>query len=133
MNPQNSSPEIARSEYQQPVVIEKNTTIQAYSPETELNHHIARGDFHSVVRNEAFLQKPADVQLDLLDDAVQRKTSRVREDYYELLRGGAEYWSAAMAASCEIQYLHRTHLKITAAKYDYLPRVLPNRGGFKPY
>lgn len=133
MSTQNNSPEIATAEEHQPVVIEKNTTIQAYSPEDELNNHIARGDYRSVVRSEAFLQKPADIQLDLLDDAVQRKASIVREDYYELLRAGEKHWSAAMAACSEIQYLRETHLRILDVKYEYLPRVLSSKGGFKPY
>ena len=116
---------------QQQVVINKQTSIQAFTPEEELKYLIERGDWELVLTSAAFLKRSPEGQAQTIKEAIGIRIDQLGETLYLLVNRGPDERAAAMGVLQRKRELEAIREEVLKKVYEQYPRVLSDEVGPK--
>ncbi len=116
---------------QQQVVINKQTSIQAFTPEEELKYLIERGDWELVLTSPAFLKRSPEGQAQTIKETIGIRIDQLGETLYLLVNRGPDERAAAMGVLQRKRELEAIREEVLKKVYEQYPRVLSDEVGPK--
>ncbi len=112
---------------EQPVTINRNTTIQSFTPEEELNYLVNRGDWELVISSPAFEERTPEAQAQVLTTAIDNRIKQLEKSLNHLVNRGQNYHAASIGVLQRLHQLNNIRDEVLKRIYENYPRVVGDR------
>ncbi len=106
---------------QQEVIVNKQTNVQAYTPEEELKYLIERGDWELVLDSPAFLKRSPEGKAQTIKESIDVRINQLGETLYLLVNRGPDERAAAMGVLQRKRELEAIRDEMLKNVYEQFP------------